>query len=337
MTDTLQIQPYTYYNPDKVPPWAIALGVAAVAGVGYLLLRPREASAAAPATGDGTTGPGPEPGPVHPPGSSPPAPGPGDVAPGPDTLPPPPTDPEHPGGLAPPEIEPGPVDVETTTGLDVADYPWGQDGTLYVHPSVATPSMMYRVKAGDNHQRIVRNAVGSALALAGRPELVGHMNPNNAALYAEEWAQRLRQQMADALICSWWNDTLYGQTDPQKAGGASAIGPNGHGLNWTPVHRNNLGLLANAEPAERSTTLSGNRDPDFTAAQASSQMDLWIPAVNLETLKAPAKENLNLVFDLAWPNGLRTINPPPAVSDGLGINTAYSGEFVGGCPGWKQA
>lgn len=293
--------------PPKIPWWGYGIAGAVALGLGYLAYRTWGPSAKPVTEGDGggEQKPTPLPAPPIPP-----------VEPEPTPQPPPPI----------PEI----VDVQTKTAgeLDLGEYPWGDESTVYVHPSAPTPSMIYQVKQGDTMLGTVRNAAAAALALAGREELVVGMNPNSAE-YKEEWAKRLREQMRDALVCGWFNDTSYGQTNTETAGGQFGMGPHGRGLNWKPRHADNVQRLKAAQLVRRTTTMSGVRD--VPAQEAQSQMALWIPAPNLEKLQGP-KESLNFVFDLEWSNGTSALNPPPSVTV-PGIEDAI---FDGGCPGWKQ-
>ena len=252
----------------------------------------------------------------------------------PKQLPPPVPDPlEEPKPLPLPPLPPlePKADIKPFGGgaPSINDYPWGEP-TVYTHTS-PTPSTIYAVKAGDTHEWIVRQATGAALALADRVELVPFMNPNNAG-YSEPWAKNLRRKMSDAIVCGWFNDTLSGQNDPQKAGGQLGMGPQGRGLNYLPRHADNLALLADGKSARRTTTINGNRQVGVLVADSNKYMQMWIPAPNLSKLQGP-KETIDLVFDQQWSNGTFTLNPPPPITDPLGIDDAI---FVGGCPGWDQ-
>ena len=333
-------------NPEKDSTvWLLALGGAALAGIAYLALRRDDevvtitpelppCAAGMTRTALGTCVPpggGLTPIPAEP-VPQPPQPPPG---PGEPYLPPPPAEPEpepeEPPG-PPPAVEPGPVNwqIVSLQDVDLAEYPWEQPYLA----NFPTPGMCYRVISGNNLEWLVRNAVGSLLVMAGRAELVGAMNPNNPE-YLSQWANRLRAQMRAALTCGWWHDILYGQDDPVKAGGVFGIGPNGRGLNWLPVHANQVGRLGAGLPARRTTTIKGNRFGTVPANEADDHMTLFIPAPDLEALKSLPREQLNLLFTLQWSNGIYTINPPPMILDHGVVDSIFSADEAG-CPGWNQ-
>lgn len=311
---------YEQNPPPKIPPWAIGVGAVVIGGIVYFVWRnasPAPAVTGTTSDGDGGVIPPQVPTPMPPPGPKP-------VPPAPFPPPPGPVEPEP---LPKPQL-PTVVKFDTKTAgqLDIDKYPWGGDGTIYVHPSSPTPSMFFQVQQGNNMSWLVRNAVGATLVLAGRDGLLSGMNPNSAE-YNENWAKRLRSQMRDGLVCGWYNDTAYGQTNVETAGGEFGMGPNGRGLNWKPRHAPNMALMQGGQLTRRTTNLQGVRD--VPSGEAQSQMFLWVPAPNLSKLQGP-KEDINIVFDQQWQDGITTLNPPPPIRD------VADAIFEGGCPGWEQ-
>jgi hypothetical protein len=188
----------------------------------------------------------------------------------------------------------------------------------------------------DSEAELVRAALDSALEFAGNPKPEWVILP---AQGTPEWsdpagywgidAKRLRRQMAQLIRCSPWNDQLYGQTDPYKAGGSATVTymmePSGRGLNWMPVHSNNINLLSQDKQPKRNTNMQG--DP---VGPATSHMQLWIPAVNLDFL-APslADSALNVTTQgMAWSDGSSTIQPPPTIAE-VGVDTGVTGVLWG--------
>lgn len=297
-------------NPVEVKPWMILAGIAGIGTVVFLATRDT-----APVSAKKTV-----PGVKIPPQPPPTGPGPGPTEPAP--IPGPTGSGEQPD---PANV----VDWNTVSfaEMDLSGYPWERPLLI----SSPTPGMIYRVVGGNNMSWLVRNAVGAALVMANRSNLVPYMNPNYGD-YGAEWAARLRRQMRDAMVCQWFNDTLYGQEDESKAGGSFGMGPNGRGLNFLPRHANNIGRLAAGLPARRTTTINGNRQSGIPVNESDSHMAVYVPAPNLQAMKDVPPDELNFVWDLKWSNGTSTLNPPPQITQ-AGIVDYL---FEGGCNGWEQ-
>lgn len=205
-------------------------------------------------------------------------------------------------------------------------YPWASPKLN----DTPTPGMFYVVETGNLPDVVVRDALESALKMAGRLDLAEPYTKPGSSSYNTTNAKRLRKQMRELITCSPWNDSLYGQTDVEKAGANYMIGPAGRGLNWRPYHANNISLLAQGLPPTRTTTLNGER---IQPGVGTSHMQLWIPAVNLDMLRSNVPESALTVTTkgMSWPTGDSTIAPPPAVwSKGI-VNPLGGANW--GCPG----
>lgn len=223
-------------------------------------------------------------------------------------------------------------------------YPW--EAPLIHKENMPTPGMFFivgqKTGVGDNAFGInngtvlVNNALGSAMAMAGNLKLEWIQAPPQGAgqdhPYFNNNAKRLRSQMARLIRYSPWNDQLYGQTDPDKAGSALAITPCGRGLNWLPRHADNIGRLAQGKAPLRTTTIQGNKLP--APNTGAHQMQLWIPAVNLAMLGPNVPDaSLSVTTDgQNWSTGDSTLIPPPQVW-GRGIDSVIAGAAQWGCPG----
>jgi len=247
----------------------------------------------------------------------------------------------RPGKDVPPNIAPSRAPREfEPEDEDTASYPWERplvsasnwptiNSFFIVGQPTQTPDGPWDV---NTESEMVRAALESALDVAGNPKPSWVTMPTQGT---PEWAdpdgywgvdaKRLRRQMAQLIRCSPWNDKLYGQTDPYKAGGSKdstyMMEPSGRGLNWLSVHNNNLNLLSQDLPPKRNTNLSG--DP---TGPATSHMQLWIPAVNLEFLAPSLSDSaLNVTTQgMAWSDGSSTIMPPPVIAQ-LGVDTGLTG------------
>jgi hypothetical protein len=249
-------------------------------------------------------------------------------------------------------IEPGPDPQDddpiifTKGKASDPGYPW-TDPKVQVD-NYPTPGMFFIVgqptMVGGNPTQIssgsslVRAALGSAMAMAQnfKPEWV-KAPPADAPAnhpYFNNDAKRLRQQMARLIRYSPWNDQLYGQTDPNKAGGSESVTymmePCGRGLNWLPRHADNIGRLGQGKQPLRTTTLQGNK----LGNGGSHQMQLWIPAVNLDMLRGNVPDaSLTVTTNgMTFPTGDATLVPPPIVW-GKGIENPIGGAASWGCPG----
>lgn len=236
-------------------------------------------------------------------------------------------------GITPGDDEGQPV-VFNSGGAYDPGYPW-------VTPTLSaanspTPGQFWRATFGgegaqgiDGSEELFRWALGSALAMAGNDEatISAVVNPNNAD-YGSANSKRLRHQMRDLILCSKWNDELYGRSGE---GAPQENGPNGRRLNWLPRHADNIGLLGSGNPPKRTTTLGGGKLPGH---HASGHMQLWIPAVNLANLAptVPLAAKAVTTLNMQWPDGSSTLEPPPAVAQ-KGIEDPAGGNVQWGCAG----
>lgn len=242
----------------------------------------------------------------------------------------------------PDPVPEGPVIFQKGKASDPG-YPW--EVPLVHHENYPTPGMFVNVGQGAGAQgdikighgtNLVEMALGSAMAMANnfRPEWV--QSPPQGAPQSHPYfnndAKRLRGQMAKLIRYSLWNDQLYGQTDPGKAGGEGAIKPCNRGLNWMPYHADNIGRLAQGKSPLRTTTLQGNQMAPPN--KGVHHMQLWIPAVNLAMLgpNVPDASLTATTNGLQWTSGDATLVPPPQVWS-RGVDSVIAGAAQWGCPG----
>lgn len=192
-------------------------------------------------------------------------------------------------------------------------YPW-ESPTL--HPeNYPTPSTFIDIGTVDawdtskGFDSMVQNVLGSALAMAGMDAGLAVGNSSTS--------KRLRREMRELIICSKYNDALYGQTDVKKAGGAEGkdwmMNSKGRGLNWLPYHADNIGRMAQGKPPRRATSTNGKKLGGGKGG--SSQMLVWLPAVDLGALQGAVPS----VKALQWSDASATTEPPPVVQR-LGVD-----------------
>lgn len=220
--------------------------------------------------------------------------------------------------------EPGtnePVVFETHGALDPG-YPWeaptihlGGDGISYPTPStfyIMDAPNVGRTTDGklkiDSSGKMLQAILGSAIAMANQLPGNGPMLDPAKAASTDPVYVALRMQILAYLTCNWLNGRTYAQTDPAKAGGQLGM-VNGKGLNYTPVHADNIGRLQAGLPLLRTTNAAGSRI--VPAAQANRQMQQWIPGFNLQFLRSPSP--IITTQGMQWSNGMNCAFPPPAV------------------------
>jgi hypothetical protein len=204
-------------------------------------------------------------------------------------------------------------------------YPW-EEPTLQTS-NFPTPGTFVDIgnasgswKPSHGYDSMVRAYLGSGLAMAG----------GDVTLATSGAGQELRKQVRQAIMAvGGFNDLLYGQTnlnyaggnDPNKPGGdpnkpvmaSYVLNEQGRGLNWLPRHKDNLHRIPQGDAPKRATRLDGSKLGGANAG--SSQMLVWLPALDLDALAQPVPS----VEFLTWSDGSSTLDPPPAIK-ALGID-----------------
>ncbi|MHA1572796.1 MAG: hypothetical protein ACTSX8_02280 [Alphaproteobacteria bacterium] len=232
---------------------------------------------------DPPTGPGAEPDPGEPSTQA-------EFKPSPETIP---------GGITPPPVQ----FLEAPASM--AGYPWempivhkGGDGK-----HAPTPGMFYIVNksnavAGlDSMLEIARYALGSAYAMAGAPRSLGSIPAEEVLAYL------------NLIVCSPWNDTAYGTSSEQAAGGELGLGPQGRGINMYPRHHDNIQALIAGTKPQRTTLLNGAVD-QMAPEQGNRFPQLWLPPINLNMLK---DFGVVTTQGMEWSTTDTVLLPPPAV------------------------
>lgn len=214
---------------------------------------------------------------------------------------------------------------------DLDNYPWE---TPSLHPdNYPTPGVFIDIgnKEGawdtsEGLDKMMKVLLAQSMAMAN---LAGG-NVDVGLAYAQTTkGKNLRRDYRNLIQCSVWNDALYGQTNIVAAGGKEGgsthmMNNKGRGLNWYPRHADNLSRMAQGKKPKRTTSASGAKLASPNSG--SSQMLLWLPAVDLQALGNPNP----VIKPLNWSNGSSTKEPPPMVQD-LGID--MSGVGLSGGPG----
>lgn len=187
-------------------------------------------------------------------------------------------------------------------------YPWeeplihlGNDGKHF-----PTPGMFFVVRAPnaptdaflalDSLLGIARAAVASAYAMGGAARTLGSIDDELVLEYLR------------LMLCSPWNDILFGSTSSQFAGGSLGLGPHGRGSVMLPRHRRNLQRMAVGEDAVRSITLAGNPDPQIP--DDNKWPEFWLPPIDLDAL---VNAGIVTTSGWSWSNGDSVLVPPPQV------------------------
>ena len=245
---------------------------------------------------------------------------------------PPGTPPRGPGGLGSIPTDPGPVgpggfgDLPSPPGLpEDDDPPLGEILTSYPQPG-----HLYQVKQGDVFLGTgSRSIVYRALQQAGyqAASAMGD-SPEGASVFGQTVAgsAQNRTKYLQMILCSGWNDGLYGT---HGFGGQAFEGPAGRSIRLLPVHANNLQRLRNKQTPIRNIQLrtpadrgKGNAKAVDSSISGSFEL-LWLPAINYTRLFESRGTDLTtegIVWDgTQWP----MTQPPPWVAQ-LGISVDES-------------
>lgn len=214
-----------------------------------------------------------------------------------------------------------------------AGYPWERAA---LHPeNYPTPGLFFDVgspAAGESlssPSTIARYYLGSAIAMAAArgfnvteaQKLVKSSNTTSKAIAFRNQALRL-------IMCSPYNDALYGTTDLWEGGSSYANQSNGRTIKFFPRHLDNIGRMKAGQPPKRGIELNGQKISNLTGNIAMPQ--LYLPAINLQLLAG--NNPVVTTNGLEWSDGTATILPPPEVQK---IGLDLSGRSVGqpGCAG----
>lgn len=183
-------------------------------------------------------------------------------------------------------------------------YPWPAALNRRNYP---TPGMFFDANNPEgafvfrSFDELVKATLGSALAMAGQD--------SNLATGNSETSRRLRKQVSEAILCSKFNDALYGTPT------ASRVGPHGRGIDWSPRHVDVFGYLSEGIAPPRAIDAEGKRRPEHIEANFAPLV--WIPAPNLAALQGADPQFTE--EGMTWSDGESTQEPSPVVRR-IGVN-----------------
>jgi hypothetical protein len=201
-------------------------------------------------------------------------------------------------------------------------YPW-EDASLERN-NYPTPGMFADV-GGEGSQEVydggtfmvLSAALNSALAMAAAKGYDVSVAQNIMSKPNTSASRDLRAQMASAVFCSAWNDSLYGREVPQadKNSADNLYGwvANKRSPRYANVHNDVLGMMALGQTPVRAINLNGEHKPGNNRRLPV----FWIPAINLERLAGPVPTVTTA--GMTWSDGTSTREPPPSVQR-LGVN-----------------
>lgn len=193
-----------------------------------------------------------------------------------------------PGGVVGEDFTPGPPDV---------------DGLLASNPEGQTLYQVVRGDAFGGQDGIVARWLRSSGELAGMSQRqIGDMLRNT----------QLRFDAYQLLLCSWWNDALYGT---YGYGSQSLPGLHGRAIRLLPQNADNLALLRRGESPRRTVSVGVPSDRGSGNSRrigpGNSFELLWIPPLDLESLS----RGLIQLAPGNWADGTSLANPPPSVTN----------------------
>lgn len=214
------------------------------------------------------------------------------------------------------ETESKPKDVTLSPTVAAWDPSW-EDGR-------PLPGHFYQVRRGDaflGRDGIAGQAIYNAALAAGASDAQARWLRDRGAL---------RLQYLDAILCSGWNDALYGTWG---FGRKAHAGPHGRSIRLLPMHADNRARIIRGEPPLRNIQLQtpadtgkGTAKPLRTDAGRAFEY-LWLPPLDPDALE----QGVIQTEGIAWDNGDPGYWPPPDVTD-LGV-AGEIGLTVSGCKG----
>lgn len=257
-----------------------------------------------------------------------------------------PDDDEEPeGGGEEPEPEPEdeePIDVVI---IDPEDW-WPDDDEGEWHPerwehpdNYPTAGLFYRVEKNARFfgQGSRLNIAWAALYEAAYQAAIeaGGVTDAEARTFAKSIAGNSgkRSQYTTLILCSPWNDALYGT---YGFGKSAYEGPHGRSIRLMPYHASNRERIRNRQPPIRNIQMRTPADKKKGNARAISAEHrktweyLWLPPLNLDRLWASGSIGTQ---ELEWEDGSNMLWPPPMIAN-LGIDTMEPvGDREFGCLG----
>lgn len=202
-----------------------------------------------------------------------------------------------------------------------------------------TPGHFYRVQSGDRFfgHGSAHNICWAALYEAAYQAAVeeGEQGDGAAREFASSIAGRSgkRSQYLELVLCSPWNDALYGT---YGFGSSAYEGPHGRSIRLMPYHASNrqrirdrLPPIRNIELGKPSDKKKGNAGP-ITSEHRDTWEYLWLPPLNLRLLWETGEITTR---HLEWEDGSNMLWPPPMIAN-LGIETMEPlGDREFGCLG----
>ena len=231
-------------------------------------------------------------------------------------------------------VEDGVCTPEGLTPVDLT--PW-----LNPDPEWPMPATFYQVVSGDiflgqnpgsSHSLVYSTLLSGAYTAAKE---LGGATHDEATAFAQSvaFSDNLRLDYYTLILCSPWNDALYG-----TYGYGDAIGsfdsPMNRAIRLLPSHPNNLARIRpglppsrNISPGNSATPGDGSGKP-VDAGKRALEL-LWLPGINLQTLWDSGGEMIT-TEGATWDDGSNMLMPPPIVAR-LGADNVPPGTW--GCTG----
>ena len=205
-----------------------------------------------------------------------------------------------------------------------------------------TPGTLFQVVYGDyflgqsTSHSIVYRALRTAAFLAARAQGKTEAEANDFAKGIAGNANK-RLQYLDLILCSPWNDLLYGTWG---FGESAWAGPHGRSIRLMPYHADNRELLRQGKAPMRNIQLGAPADKGTGSARGAwSDLEsgfeyLWLPGLDLTALWNQGKIEVD---PTPWPNAAEDmgsrISPPPVIASHDVQSAASVPNMSWGCAG----
>lgn len=236
-------------------------------------------------------------------------------------------------------------DETVLDGECVGPQPIPLDPWLNEDPKWPLPGTFYEVEAGDillgtnpggAHSIVYSTLLSAAYKVAVE---IGNLEHEAAIAFAQSVAYdpEARLDYMYLILCSPWNDALYGTHGYDAAYIGNFDSNSGRALRLQGMHYDNYDRIRQGIPPKRNIRLGNPSTPGdksgtpMNGAQLSYEF-LWLPAINLQKLWSSQGQDIT-TEGMEWEDGSTVLMPPPIVANLLPQNVPAG---LWGCTGDYQ-
>ena len=234
------------------------------------------------------------------------------------------------------ELEDGVCKPDGLTPVDLTpwlnnDPTWPLPGTFY---QVVSGDIFLGQNPGDAHSIVYSTLLSAAYHAA---ITVGGATADEAKDFAQHvaFSDNLRLDYYTLILCSPWNDALYG-TYGYGDNIGSFDSPMNRAIRLLPSHPDNFARISAGRSPARNISMGDASNPGDGSGKPIKSGErnlelLWLPAINLQILWD--SKGLQITTEgMEWEDGTTKLMPPPIVAD-LAADRVPPGTW--GCTGFE--